>query len=120
MQDACQHGSCELAMSLLRVGCTMPALRRLPLGSALLESLVASIMSEQHAPASEGALRRTASGEHHPGRRSSYTEQALAAAIETPVPSVTVTLSGLQWSIQQIMQHLADCGSHGRCHCYSF
>ena len=27
MQDACQHGSCELAMSLLRVGCTMPALR---------------------------------------------------------------------------------------------
>ena len=98
MQDTCQHGSCELAVSLLRVGCTMPALRRLPLGSALLDSLVASIMSKQHAPASEDALRRTASGEHHPGRRSSYTEQALAAAIETPVPSVTVTLSRLQWS----------------------
>ena len=96
MQDACQHGSCELALSLLRVGCTMPALRRLPLGSALLERLVTSVMSGQHAPASEDALRRTAPGEHHSGRRSSYTEQALAAAVEPPAPSVTVNPSGLQ------------------------
>lgn len=86
-QDVCQHGRRDLALSLLRVGCTLPSLRSLPLGSALLESLVVYVMRDQHPSASDIDLRRTESDAHKATRRSSYTEQALAAAAETAVAS---------------------------------
>ena len=87
VQDACKHGDPNLALSLLRVGCTMPALRGMPLGAAVLESLLVSVMKTLHSAALGAELRQTGSGDTHPGRRSSYTEQALAAAVETSAPS---------------------------------
>lgn len=81
VQDACEQGSPDVALSLLRVGCTMPAFRGLPLGSALLESLVVSVMRSQHALGDDS--RPAAPRDDHPGRRSSYTEQTLAAALES-------------------------------------
>lgn len=91
MQDDCKQGSPDLALSLLRVGCTMPALRGSPLGAALLESLVVSVMESQHCTPPEDRPRLSGPGDNHPGRRSSYTEQALAAAVETSAPSGTVS-----------------------------
>ena len=90
LQDACKQGNLDLALSLLRVGCTMPALRGTPFGAALLESLLVSAMRSLHSAAFGAELRQTGSGDAHPGRRSSYTEQALAAAVETSSPSVLV------------------------------
>ncbi len=90
MQDACKQGDPKLALSLLRVGCTMPALRSMPLGAALLESLLVSVMKTLQSAALGAELRQTGSGDSHPGRRSSYTEQALAAAVETSAPSALV------------------------------
>jgi len=91
VQDACKQGSPDLALSLLKVGCTMPALRGLPLGAALLESLVVSVMKGQHCTPLEDWPRLSGPGDNHPGRRSSYTEQTLAAAVETSAPSGTVS-----------------------------
>jgi hypothetical protein len=94
VQVACKQGSPDLALTLLRVGCTMPALRGLPLGSALLESLVVSVMRSQHALGDDS--RPTAPRDDHPGRRSSYTEQTLAAALES---SFTVSAISLWVSV---------------------
>ena len=69
----------------------MPALRGMPLGAALLESLLVSVMKTLQLAASGAGVRQTGTSDTHPGRRSSYTEQALAAAIEPSSPSGLVS-----------------------------
>ncbi len=64
----------------------MPALRGTPLrcGSAREPARVGD--EDACSLAASGAgVRQTGSGDAHPGRRSSYTEQALAAAVETVI-----------------------------------
>lgn len=93
LQDWCQRQADNVSLSVLRVGFTSAPLRRLPLGSTLLEDLLQSLLLNRSAtPEPTVPLTIPAPGGNDTSRQRSYTEQMLDAAVEPPHPSAAVSV----------------------------
>ncbi len=105
LQDSCQRRAGDLPLSILRVGFTCAPLRRLPLGSTLLEDLVHSLLLSQPAvanlPAAASAMPSATNG-GAVARERSYTEQTTVESAELPA-AVSIPLHPMacfwQWKI---------------------
>ena len=91
MQDSCQRRRDDLPLSIVRVGFTCAPLRRLPLGSTLLEDLVQSLLLSHSGAPPAKPLPASAADAGGARRQRSYTEQMLAAPFE-PSDAVRISL----------------------------
>ena len=92
LQDSCQRQADNMPLSILRVGFTCAPLRRLPLGSALLEGLLQFLLPSHSAIPEPEFQAASASGGYNTSRQRSYTEQVLDAAVEPPNLSAAVSI----------------------------
>ncbi|BDA40960.1 hypothetical protein COCOBI_01-6140 [Coccomyxa sp. Obi] len=107
VEDSCQRQANNLPLSILRVGFTCGPLRRLPLGSALLEGLLQFLLlSRSAAPEPAPPLTASASGGNDTSRQRSYTEQMLDAAVEPPDPSAAEKASAQEGAAAGLLRTL--------------